>query len=227
MLESRLPSTIASSTNTLPTSLAGEKGEVQHGILRVASAPNERPRRISFAPDVIGGTTIVKAVPTKSISPAASFGSSSLQPSPEFLSALSDVDRKDGPVSTYVRDLAAEKMDLQSIITEQSQRICELEYKLKEAERKEAVAIKERAQSVKELEHYRKFSAADSKTVEQLKSQLHEEHTTNAGLIIFNRSLKAQVAELEGIIEQLQYQVAHPEVPTSTPTTPNPHAPTK
>ncbi|KAJ3393753.1 hypothetical protein HDU84_001160 [Entophlyctis sp. JEL0112] len=96
--------------------------------------------------------------------------------------------------------------DLQSLVTEQSQRIAELEAKLKESERKEAAAIKEKLAAVKELEANKKFMFTDLKSGEQLKAQLQEEHQTNASLIIFNRSLKTQVAELEGIIETLMQQ---------------------
>ncbi|KAJ3110510.1 hypothetical protein HDU96_006514 [Phlyctochytrium bullatum] len=92
---------------------------------------------------------------------------------------------------------------LEATIADQAKRIEDLEHQLKEAERREQDAIKDRAQVTKELEQLKKYMATDYKTVEQLKSQLQEEHTTNASLIIFNRSLKTQLAEMEVIIENL------------------------
>ncbi|KAI9358316.1 hypothetical protein DFJ73DRAFT_166943 [Zopfochytrium polystomum] len=167
---------VAASTSIVPAAYTEKTDPV--GILRVASAPSERPKRISFAPDV---------KPPSGTKPVAVASSSSphVQSTPEFLPAPVD----DGPSGAYVRKLTAEKTELESTITEQAQRISELEHKLKEAERKEAQAIKERNQAVKDLENYKKYNAVDLKTVEQYKSQLQEEHTTNAGLIIFNRSV--------------------------------------
>ncbi|KAJ3328978.1 hypothetical protein HDU76_008886 [Blyttiomyces sp. JEL0837] len=181
------------------------------GILRVSSAPTERPKRISFAPDVVGGSGQDSKSSRTGGKPSTSSTSSStstLLPSNDFLTALTDPSAADLEFARMssdekVQKLLSEKSDLQNTITEQSQRISELEYKLKEAERKEALAVKEKVQAVKELEMNKKLTATDFKSVEQLKSQLHEERTTNAGLIIFNRSLKTQVAELEVIIEGL------------------------
>ncbi|KAJ3016149.1 UNVERIFIED_CONTAM: hypothetical protein HDU68_012388 [Siphonaria sp. JEL0065] len=123
------------------------------GIVRVASAPVERQKRITFAPDVTG-------------------------------EGIDDVD----------------------ISNSQSQRIAELESKLKETEKREQEAIKQKNTALKELETNKKFLVTDIKSNELLKTQLQEEHQTNASLIIFNRSLKTQVAELEGIIESLLQQ---------------------
>jgi predicted RNase H-like nuclease (RuvC/YqgF family) len=80
-----------------------------------------------------------------------------------------------------------EKQTLEHTANDQAEQITNLEYRLREAERKEAIAVREKTSAVKELEQLKKFIATDYKTVEQLKAQLQEEHTTNASLIIFNR----------------------------------------
>ncbi|KAJ3070720.1 hypothetical protein HDU99_002615, partial [Rhizoclosmatium hyalinum] len=117
--------------------------------------------------------------------------------------------------ATVIADLTSEhagngsgsdQSDLQTLVTEQAQRIAELESKLKESEKREQEAIKHKNNAIKELETNKKFMFTDIKSVELLKTQLQEEHQTNASLIIFNRSLKTQVAELEGIIENLLQQ---------------------
>ncbi|KAJ3063384.1 hypothetical protein HDU98_000809 [Podochytrium sp. JEL0797] len=96
--------------------------------------------------------------------------------------------------------------DLQTLVTEQSQRIAELESKLKESEQRATDAVRLKLAAVKELETNKKFMHTDLKSVELLKTQVQDEHQTNASLIIFNRSLKTQVAELEGYIETLLQQ---------------------
>ncbi|KAJ1549448.1 hypothetical protein HK405_003229 [Cladochytrium tenue] len=92
-----------------------------------------------------------------------------------------DFDSGDPAINAYVRRLIAEKLEVENKATEHAQRISELEHRLRESERREAVALKERAQAVKDLETHKKLTSVDHKTVEQLKSQLQEEHTTNAG----------------------------------------------
>ncbi|KAJ3240580.1 hypothetical protein HDU78_002247 [Chytriomyces hyalinus] len=183
-----------------------------NGMMRVASAPVER-KRITFAPDVVGGAgddmdLIPKRVSLGLRKPVSSGSSSHAAVLADLANAASDAKSSsphESPRASTTTTSTA-RADLQTIVTEQSQRIAELELKLKESERREQVAVKEKAAAVKELELNKKFMASDIKSVDQLKTQLQEEHQTNASLIIFNRSLKTQVAELEGIIEGLLAQ---------------------
>ncbi|KAJ3211162.1 hypothetical protein HDU82_006582 [Entophlyctis luteolus] len=165
--------------------------------VRIASAPIERPKRITFAPDVTGVGIDDADLKRNSISKRTPPGSSLHE------NIIADLTSE---LAEQTKRHESHNTDLQSLVTEQSQRIAELEAKLKESERKEAAAIKEKLAAVKELEANKKFMFTDLKSGEQLKAQLQEEHQTNASLIIFNRSLKTQVAELEGIIETLMQQ---------------------
>ncbi|KAJ3120069.1 hypothetical protein HK100_012955 [Physocladia obscura] len=185
---------------------SGLSAGVAGDIVRVASAPVERQKRITFAPDVTGvGVDDSDLIPRRS--------SASKRPSPASTShatVLADLAAENNGINsttaTVIRNPEGDLLDLQTTITEQSQRIAELELKLKESEKREAAAVKDKSAAVKELETNKKFMFTDIKSVEQLKAQLHEEHQTNASLIIFNRSLKTQVAELEGMIESLLQQ---------------------
>ncbi|KAJ3241331.1 hypothetical protein HDU81_000895 [Chytriomyces hyalinus] len=183
-----------------------------NGMMRVASAPVER-KRITFAPDVVGGAgddmdLIPKRVSLGLRKPVSSGSSSHAAVLADLANAASDAKSSSPHESprASTTTTSTTRADLQTMVTEQSQRIAELELKLKESERREQVAVKEKAAAVKELELNKKFMASDIKSVDQLKTQLQEEHQTNASLIIFNRSLKTQVAELEGIIEGLLAQ---------------------
>ena len=103
-----------------------------------------------------------------------SFGSSSIG------------DSDDNP-SARIESLLHEKSEMANTINKQSEIILDLEHKLREAERKEINAVKDKMAAIKELDQHKKFMATDYKSVDQLKAQLQEEHTTNASLIIFNR----------------------------------------
>jgi predicted RNase H-like nuclease (RuvC/YqgF family) len=76
---------------------------------------------------------------------------------------------------------------LSNTVADQAKMIADLEHKVKESERKEASAIREKNMAIKELEQLKKIMSSDFKSVDQLKQQLQEEHRTNASLIIFNR----------------------------------------
>ncbi|KAI8621239.1 hypothetical protein BC830DRAFT_296105 [Chytriomyces sp. MP71] len=183
------------------------------GQLRVASAPVER-KRISFAPDVVGGagddldppkrpsqSSRKPHLPASSASHAAVLTEITHESAPD---ASTNASPSQSPRASCTA--ASTREDLAILVTEQAQRIAELESRLRELAQREAQAQKERVAAVKEAELTKKLMATDIKSVDALKTQLQEEHQTNASLIIFNRSLKTQVAELEGIIEGLLAQ---------------------
>ncbi|KAJ3109650.1 hypothetical protein HDU97_003077 [Phlyctochytrium planicorne] len=222
--------------------------------MRSTSAPAERARRITFAPDTKIDSTAFRAksmnkstpsiqasttntsqrqstatpasstVKGKSTTTVSSTSAKQSTPLPSLTTQSQDRDDPPPSNSLYPNYIPAASTsytdddsnsyqipqshidhlkNLEATISDQSKRIEDLEHQLKEAERKEQNAVKEKQNVVKELEQLKKYMATDYKTVEQLKTQLQEEHTTNASLIIFNRSLKTQLAEMEVIIDNL------------------------
>ncbi|KAJ3408713.1 hypothetical protein HDV05_004771 [Chytridiales sp. JEL 0842] len=156
---------------------------------RVSSAPAERQRRISFAPEVDKKPKVPPASAAHLLSSSAT------------ISSGADSDKNDIDIQLVL--CFAQKEELERTVNQQTEQIMDLEHKCREAERKEAIAVKEKNSVIKELEQLKKFMVTDNRNVEELKAQLQEEHTVNASLIIFNRSLKTQLYEMEAIIENL------------------------
>ncbi|KAI9328705.1 hypothetical protein BDR26DRAFT_873641 [Obelidium mucronatum] len=195
---------LKSGNNALGKDMIGVVGpDGGAGTVRVASAPMERHnKRITFAPDVTGEgiddvdisnskrNSLAKRNPSGSSSYATVIADLTAETttSPSSNSSLTSASNNNNSSNNNNNTkLPTNIDDLQTLVTEQSQRIAELESKLKESEKREADALKQKIAAVKELETNKKFLVTDIKSNELLKTQLQEEHQTNASLIIFNR----------------------------------------